>query len=110
LELIVNGAVAERKEIVADGSLHDLTFDVPLEQSSWIAVRVFPSCHTNPIFVEVAGQPIRARKASGVWCRDAVDVCWKAKMNQIRPAERDAAKAAYDAAKGYYEKVIGESR
>jgi len=105
VELIINGEVAQRKEIVADGSTQPMSFDVDLPQSSWVAVRVFPSCHTNPIFVEVAGKPVRANKQSAEWCRDAVEVCWKSKEKQIREAERPAARAAYDAAKKYYEEV-----
>ncbi|MFM9117286.1 MAG: CehA/McbA family metallohydrolase, partial [Planctomycetota bacterium] len=75
VELIVNGEVAERKEIEADGRVSDLTFDYQPSRSSWIAVRIFPTCHTNPVFVEVDGKAIRASKRSAQWCLDAVDVC-----------------------------------
>ena len=70
-----------------------------------MAVRILPSVHTNPVFVEVAGQPIQV-KSSAEWCRKAVDVCWKQKEGRIRPAEREAARAAYDQAAKYYETVI----
>src|SRR5690606_33527934 len=60
VELIVNGHPVAKKEIVADGSMQSLEFDVDLKHSSWLAVRILPSVHTNPIFVEVAGEPIRA--------------------------------------------------
>ena len=43
-------------------SVQDLTFDYTPEQSSWVALRIFPSSHTNPVFVEVDGKPIRASK------------------------------------------------
>ncbi len=60
VELIVNGQAVDRVEIEADGSLQDLKFDYTIPHSSWIALRVFPAAHTNPVFVEVDGQPIRA--------------------------------------------------
>jgi hypothetical protein len=109
VELIVNGEVAERKEIEADGQVSDLTFNYQPLRSSWVAVRIFPTCHTNPVFVEVDGKPIRASKRSAQWCLDAVDVCWKRKEPQIRAAEKPAAAAAYDVARRAYAKILGES-
>jgi hypothetical protein len=109
VEVIVNGEVAARKEFEADGSLQHHSFDVDVKQSSWIAVRILPSVHTNPVFVEVGGKPIRANKRSAQWCREAVDVCWKAKEGRIRDEEKAAARAAYDQAAAYYEKVIAET-
>ncbi|MCA8988584.1 MAG: CehA/McbA family metallohydrolase [Planctomycetaceae bacterium] len=109
VELIVNGQVAARQEIVADGHVESLSFDVNLERSSWVAFRIFPSCHTNPIFVEVAGQPVRASRRSAKWCRDAVDVCWEAKKQGIREEEREAARAAYDLARQSYQAIYEDS-
>lgn len=103
VEIIVNGEVAARQEIEADGRTLPLSFDIPLEKSSWIAARILPSVHTNPVFVEVAGKPIRASQKSAEWCRKAVDVCWEKKKGQIREAERAAAEAAYQAARTYYD-------
>jgi hypothetical protein len=60
VELIVNGKPVARKQIIADGSINDVTFDLPIERSSWVALRILPSSHTNPIFVKVADKPIRA--------------------------------------------------
>jgi len=110
VELIVNGQVAASQEIEANGTVHRLTWDVDLPQSSWIAVRILPSVHTNPIFVLVAGQPIRASRASAQWCRQAVDVCWEKKRNQIRENEREQAAAAYDFARKTYDARIAESK
>jgi hypothetical protein len=78
-------------------------------QSSWLAVRIFPSVHTNPVFAEVGGKPIRASRKSAEWCRRAVDVCWRAKSGQIRAKERPDAQAAYDSARKYYDQVQAES-
>ncbi len=109
VELIVNGYPVERQEIVADGSIHDLEFRYKPARSSWIAVRIFPSSHTNPIFVTVDGKPIRPSKRSAQWCLDAVDVCWKSKEQQTREEERDEAEAAYDVARQAYAKILVEA-
>ncbi len=108
VELIVNGEVAAVSEINADGAWQTLEWDIPIGMSSWIAVRVLPSMHTNPIFVEVEGLPIRASKRSAEWCRQAVDVCWGKKSQQIRPTELAAAQAAYEQARRHYDKIITE--
>ncbi|OYW20368.1 MAG: hypothetical protein B7Z55_07415, partial [Planctomycetales bacterium 12-60-4] len=79
-------------------------------RSSWIAVRILPSVHTNPVFVEIGAEPIRASRMSAEWCRKAVDVCWNQKVNRIRETERTAAKAAYDHAAKYYEAAIAEAK
>jgi hypothetical protein len=109
VELIVNGYPVEQREITADGKINELTFQYTPKQSSWIAVRIFPSSHTNPIFVELDGKPIRASKRSAQWCRDAVDTCWNQKVKQTRESEKAAAKAAYDVARQTYEKVMEEA-
>jgi hypothetical protein len=109
VELIVNGKAVAKTEIAADGEVNDLKFDYTPERSSWVALRIFPSSHTNPVFVEVDNKPIRASQKSAQWCLDAVDVCWNAKVNGIRASERDAAKAAYDVARKEYKKILEES-
>jgi len=110
VEVIRNGEVVARQEIVADGEVATLSIDVPVEESSWLAVRILPSVHTNPVFIEVAGEPIRSSRASAEWCRKAVDVCWSQKERAIREPERPAAQAAYDQARAYYEGVMAASK
>ena len=110
VEVIVNGKVVETKTIPAEGSLHKLELDIPLKQSSWVALRILPSCHTNPVFVEIDKQPIRASRKSAAWCATAVDVCWNSKVDRIRPAERPAAKEAYDKARELYTRIAAESK
>ena len=72
-------------------------------------MRIFPAAHTNPIFVELDGKPIRASRRSAEWCLNAVDVCWHAKSPQIRATELEAAKAAYGKAREIYQTRVGES-
>ena len=109
VELIINGEVAESQMIVADSGWNSLTWNVDIQQSSWLAVRVFPSLHTNPIFVRVGDRPVRVNAKSAKWCRDAVDVCWNRKKPLIRPTELAEAEAAYNKARAYYDVVLKES-
>ena len=109
VELVVNGQAVARKEIIADGRVTDIEFEFTPEISSWVAVRIFPSSHTNPVFVEVDKKPIRASKRSAQWCLDAVDVCWKSKEPRIRESEKADAAAAYEVAREAYRRIIAES-
>ncbi|MBL8830465.1 MAG: CehA/McbA family metallohydrolase [Planctomycetaceae bacterium] len=109
VELIVNGHAVEQKMIDADGDLDSVSFEYRLKFSSWVAVRIFPSAHTNPVFVEVDNKPIRASKSSAQWCLEAVDICWQQKQAKIRESERAAAVAAYDVARDAYRKVLAEA-
>ncbi len=109
VEVIVDGKPVATKTIVADGKPQSLNFDIPLQHSSWVAVRILPSAHTNPVFVEVGGKPIRSSRKSAEWCMKAVDVCWNSKQAQIRESEKAAAKAAYDKARAVYAAVLKEA-
>jgi len=110
VELVVNGVSVARQEIEADGSVNEIKFDYTPKFSSWACVRIFPSSHTNPIFLEVDGQPVRASKKSAEWCRKAVDVCWAAKQGRTRETEKAEAIKAYDAARSAYEKIASEAQ
>jgi hypothetical protein len=105
VEIIVNGQVVATREVLADGHIETMTVPIEISQSSWVAVRILPSAHTNPVFVQIDNQPIRASRRSAAWCEEAVQVCWKSKENNIRPGEREAAKAAYDQAAEIYRKI-----
>jgi hypothetical protein len=109
VELIVNGVPVDTTEIIADGKLQDVSFDYNVKQSSWIALRIYPSCHTNPIFAIVDGKPIHVLQ-SAQWCRQAVDQCWKMKQANIRAEEQPAAQTAYDKARRVYDEIIEEAK
>lgn len=109
VEIVVNGKSVARQTIVADGTLRQLKFDIPVKESSWIAARVLPSAHTNPVFAIVGGKPVRASRASAEWCLNAVNQCWSQKAPRIRASELTAAKEAYDHAREVYRKLISES-
>lgn len=109
VEVIINGRSVARQEIEADGQLRDIAFTVPVERSSWIALRVLPSSHTNPIWVTVAGDPVRASKRSAQWLREAVDVCYRSKIGRVRLNEQGELGRAYDHARTTYDRLIVES-
>jgi hypothetical protein len=112
VEVIVNGYPVAKQVVAADGELRDVTFEVPIERSSWVALRVLPSSHTNPIFVLVDGKPVRASKRSAEWCLSGVEKCWQEKEKFIKksPIENELAdaQAAYDHAREVYRKLIEE--
>ncbi len=109
VELIVNGHAVARQQIISDGTMRDISFTTRIDKSSWVAIRILPSSHTNPIFVLVDGKPIRASRKSAEWCLKGVDACWAQKQRFIRPQEMEDAKAAYDHARTEYRKILEES-
>ncbi len=109
VELLVNGRSVARKNITADGTLRDIRFDVPIERSSWVALRILPSSHTNPIWVTVGGKLVRERR-SLEWCLKSVDQCWSQKEKLIAPAELGDARAAYEHARQTYRARLSEAQ
>jgi hypothetical protein len=108
VEVIVNGYPVSTQNLVADGRTQALSFRVPIAHSSWVALRIFGSSHTNPIFVLVGDQPIRASRRSVAWCLQAVDQCWSQKKQFIRPEEMETALAAYEHARQAYRARLQE--
>ena len=108
IELIINGNAVDTAEITADGSWKDVNFQHNIKQSSWVALRIFPGAHSNPVFVLVNNRPIHVPK-SAEWCKAALEQCWKMKQANIREQERVAAKTAYDKAALVYESIIKEA-
>src|SRR5215813_2383936 len=109
VEIVVNGRLAASQKLLADGTPRELKFEVPIEASSWVAARIVPAAHTNPVFVIVDGKPIRASRRSAEWALKSVNQCWTQKSGQISKAEIGEAKAAYDQAREVYRQLIRES-
>lgn len=107
VELLVNGFAVQKQIIAADGTMRDLSFDLPVEKSGWIALRIRASSHTNPIFVIVGDKPIR-EKRSLEWCLKSVDQCWSQKEALIAPKEHVDAVAAYEHARKVYRERLAE--
>jgi len=109
VEVLVNGYAIAKQDIVADGELRDIVFEVPIEFSSWLALRILPSSHTNPVFVLVDGKPIRASKRSAEWCLAGVKKCRSQKRRFMGEDEIADFNAAYDHAEKAYRRIISES-
>lgn len=107
LEVLVNGWPVARKTIQADGELRDVTFEVDIPRSSWVALRILPSSHTNPIFILVDGKPIRASRRSVQWCLDAVNQCWTQKERFLK-GEVEEGRRVYDHARAVYRQRLAE--
>lgn len=108
VEVIVNGESVAQQRILADGTLRDVSFEVPLARSSWVALRIRASSHTNPIFVVLEDKPIRASRRSLDWCLRGVDQCWSQKERFIAKGELPAAQSAYDHARQIYRARLAE--
>ncbi len=109
VELIVNGHAVAKKEIVADGKPQDITFNTRIGKSSWVALRILPSAHSNPVWLTVDEKPVRER-ASLEWCLKGVDQCWSQKKRTYAAAEMNDAVAAYDHARKIYQQRLAEAR
>ncbi|MFO0910011.1 MAG: CehA/McbA family metallohydrolase [Isosphaeraceae bacterium] len=109
VEIVVNGEVVAHRDVPADGAVHKLEFSVPMERSSWIALREFPQLHTNPVEVVVKGHPIRASRRSALWCLNATEQLWRSRARMISASERDEAERAFERTKATYRKIAAEA-
>ena len=113
VELVVNGKVAASKEVPADGKVHALTWEVPIDQSSWVALRHLPQLHTNPVNVLVSGKPVRASRKSALWCLGTIDQLWRIRGEpgqgpRIAAHEREEAHKTFQRAMETYRKIAAE--
>lgn len=108
VELIVNGKSVETVNLIADGTPRPIQFETTIDKSAWVAIRILPAAHTNPIWVNVNNQPI-LNKDSAQWCLRAVQQCWSQKARFIKASERPAARAAYDQAEQVYRNFIEQA-
>ena len=110
VELIVNGYPIAVKKIKANGKLNDLNFEIPMSgRSSWVAARIFPSAHTNPIWVKVDDKPVRV-KSSAKWCLASLEQCWLEKQNTYAPGEQVQARLDYDHARKTFQRILNETQ
>ena len=109
VELIVNGKVVAAQEVPADDKIHDLSFETPIERSSWVALRHFPQMHTNPVSVLVADKPIRASRQSALWCIGVIEQLWRVRGNGIAAQEREEAHKTFLQAIETYRKIAQDA-
>jgi hypothetical protein len=109
VELVVNGVAVSAKDVPADDRVHDIEFAVPIDTSSWVALRHFPSLHTNPVTVLVGGKPIRASRRSAEWCVGVIEQLWRVRAKDIAAAERPEAEQTFKKAIDIYRRIAGEA-
>jgi hypothetical protein len=109
VEVVSAGKVVASAAVPADGQVRRLRFEVPIARSTWIAIRQFPQLHSNPVDVIVGGQPIRASRASALWCAEAVRLLWQNRQRYIAEGERGEARQAYESALRRYLEIARES-
>jgi hypothetical protein len=108
VDLVANGRVVASREVPADDREHELSFEIPVERSSWVALRQFPQLHTNPVNVMVAGAPIRASRRSALWAIGCIEQLWRVRGQGIEASERDEAKKTFDWAIEQYRRIVAE--
>jgi hypothetical protein len=108
VDVVVNGQPVARKAVPANGELREFSVDLTIQRSSWVALRILPSGHTHPIFVRVAGRPVRASRRSAQWCLDCIDAAWREKAPRIAAAEVKDAEGAYEYARAVYRRIVLE--
>jgi hypothetical protein len=109
VEVVVNGQPVASRHVPADGREHALEFTVPIERSSWVAIRQFPQLHTNPVNVIVGKKPIRASRESAQWAIGCIDQLWRIRGPRIAANERGEAERAYEQARMIYRRIAQEA-
>jgi len=109
VELVVNGKAVASQEVPADGQRHELRFTIRPAVSSWVALREFPTLHTNPVNVVVGGRPIRASRNSARWCAATIEQLWRTREKKIAESERGEAERTFKAAIETYRRIAEES-
>jgi hypothetical protein len=109
VELIANGKVVGSLPIKANGSDQTVSFDVPIESSSWLAIRMMGAGHSNPVYVIVDSKPIRASRSSVEWSMRTVLRDFEAKSNAWSTRDAPQARAAYEFAYSTYAKIMSET-
>ena len=105
-EILFNGYPIATQTIAANGEMQEISIDTQLEESGWLAVRVFPHAHTNPVHVRVGGKPMHPVKDSVRWCLAGVERCWMTKQPTYAAEEQEDARAAYDHARRAYKALL----
>ncbi len=110
IELVVNGQVAARQSLKPEQGEQTVQFQTTIERSSWVALRIFPHLHTNPIEVLVDDRPIRASSESALWCIETIEQLWQQREKGIATHEWMDAKRAFDRAIDKYRQIAVDAQ
>lgn len=124
IDVIVNGEAAAHDEIAAAGAaglqVRRLEIELPIDRSSWVALRVrgpeHPNvfdgpawAHTSPVYVKVAGREIRSKEDAAYFV-DWIDRMLQAVAARNRFAkveDRTAVEALFRKAQDEFRKTAG---
>jgi hypothetical protein len=109
VEVIVNGEPVASKAIAADGSIQKVEFDIEIDRSAWVALRILGASHSVPIWVLVDNKPVRVAK-SIEWDIAALGQAFEVKRRGWRAEDYPEAKAAYEYAYEVYAKRLREAQ
>jgi hypothetical protein len=109
IELVSNGKVIASKPILADGARRDVSFRVPIAESSWVALRIMGAAHTNPVFVLINNTPVRGSRASVEWSIRSLVETYEARSASWSGYDAQHVRAAYEYAYTVYEKILAET-
>ncbi len=109
VEVVVNGAPVASKPVIADGKSQAVTFNIPIAQSSWVALRLVGAAHSNPVFVLVDNMPVRASRSSVEWSVRSLIEAYQAANTRWAASESADARAAYKYSYAVYQKILSET-
>jgi hypothetical protein len=108
-ELIVNGRPVAGQKIEATGKPQPIAFETSIKESSWVAVRIFPSCHSNPIYVSIENKPVRTSRQSAQWCIDCIQAAWRRHGSRIAQSGQAEANTAKQHALATFHRILNET-
>ena len=117
LEVVLNGKVVDSIALMGDRTTADLTGHIKIGESGWLLLRawnehatpdvfdLYPYATTNPVFVTVAGKPLRSKPDAEFFLKwiDKVKASAAANRDYNSPAERDAVMRHIDDARRVFE-------
>jgi hypothetical protein len=125
VEFIQNGTVIESREVPSDAHSFRMEKEVPVDKSSWFAVRVvgipargvyddasLPRAHSGAIYVDIGGQPTILKEDVELMIR-WVDRLWALliERNNFGPAgNREAAVQTFAQAREHYRAKLAKAR
>jgi hypothetical protein len=120
LEVIYNGKVVATGEVSDEGRRAEFTGKLRLEKGGWIAMRVSGppapyvirrelSAHTNPIYVELAGDELEAKAEAAYFLKwlDRLEADFRARDRVPSESARIRVQRQLDAAREFY-RGLGE--
>jgi hypothetical protein len=119
LEIVLNGKVVRSIPLTGERTSAEVATRIAVKESGWLLLRawnehatpdvfdLYPYATTNPVFVTVAGKPIRSRTDAAFFLKWIAQLRAAAAANRDynTKAEHDAVLGHIDAAKRVFEKL-----